>query len=135
MRKQHPLAQGKLTLDRFARADHLLITLTGEATGFIDRILREKGLQRRIVLTVNQFALAPAVLANSDLIAAINYRSVQHSHFAKLLHLTELPLDHDPIHVRMMWHDRKQRDAAHEWLRSLCVSIGESLIVELCTHL
>ncbi len=126
MRKQHPLAQRKLTLDQFVRADHLLITLTGEATGFIDRILREKGLQRRILLTVNQFALAPAILANSDLIAAINYRSVQHSHFAKALHLTELPLDHDPIHVRMMWHDRKQRDAAHEWLRSL--------IAALCTH-
>ncbi|PZD70481.1 Nodulation protein D 2 [Acaryochloris thomasi RCC1774] len=127
MRKQHPLTKRKLTLDQFVRADHLLITLTGEATGFIDRILREKGLQRRIMLTVNQFSLAPAILANSDLIAAINYRSVQHSHFAKALHLTELPLDHDPIHVRMMWHDRKQRDTAHEWLRSL--------IVELCTHL
>lgn len=135
MRKQHPLAKRKLTLDRFVRADHLLITLTGEPTGFIDRILREKGLQRRIVLTVNQFALAPAILANSDLIAAINYRSVQHSHFAKALHLTELPLDHDPIQVRMMWHDRKQRDAAHEWLRSLCVSIGESLIAECCDRM
>ena len=127
MRKQHPLTKRKLTLDQFVRADHLLITLTGEATGVIDRILREKGLQRRIMLTVNQFSLAPEILANSDLIAPINYRSVQHSHFAKALHLTELPLDQDPIHVCMMWHDRKQRDAAHEWLRSF--------IVELCTHL
>ena len=127
MRKQHPLAKRKLTLDQFVRADHLLITLTGEPTGFVDLILREKGLQRRIVLTINQFALAPAILANSDLIAAINYRSVQHSSFANSLHLTELPLDHDPIHVRLMWHDRKQRDAAHQWLRSL--------ITELCTHL
>ncbi|NJK52127.1 MAG: LysR family transcriptional regulator [Cyanobacteria bacterium CRU_2_1] len=127
MRKGHPLAKRKLTLDRFVRADHLLITLTGEPTGFVDLILREQGLQRRIVLTVNQFALAPAVLADSNLIAAINYRSVQHSPYVKSLHLTELPLAHDPIHVHMMWHDRKQRDAAHSWLRSL--------IAEICSHL
>lgn len=126
MRKGHPLAKRKLTLDRFVRADHLLITLTGEPTGFVDRILREKGLQRRIVLTVNQFALAPEVLTNSDLIAAVNYRSVQHSSFAELLHLTELPLEHDPIQVRMMWHDRKQRDAAHRWLRSLIAEISSN---------
>jgi DNA-binding transcriptional LysR family regulator len=80
-----------------------------------------------IVLTVNQFALAPAILANTDLIAAINHRSVQHSGFAKSLHLTELPLGYNLIAVRMMWHDRKQRDAAHTWLRSL--------ISELCSHL
>jgi hypothetical protein len=35
----------------------------------------------------------------------------------------------------VMWHDLKQRDSACEWLRSLCVSIGESLIIELCTYL
>lgn len=128
MRKQHPLAKRKLTLDQFVRADHLLITLTGEPTGFIDRILREKGLQRRIVLTVNQFALAPEILANSDLIAAVNYRSVQHSPFVKSLHLKELPIAHDPIQVRMMWHERKQRDPAHEWLRSLCLDISDSLL-------
>ncbi|MBD2018963.1 LysR family transcriptional regulator, partial [Leptolyngbya sp. FACHB-36] len=123
MRKQHPLAKRKLMLDEFVRADHLLITLSGNPRGFVDRILEEKGLQRRIALTVNQFALAPAILANTDLIAAINYRSVQHNSFAKALHLTELPFDYNSIPVRMMWHDRKQRDAAHMWLRSLLVDL------------
>ena len=99
MSKQHPLAQRKLTLDQFVRANHLLITLSGEPTGYVDRILWEKGLQRRIMMTVNQFALAPAILANSNLIAAINYRSVQRSSFAQLLHLTELPFDHEPFRV------------------------------------
>ena len=127
MSKQHPLAQRKLTLDQFVRANHLLITLSGEPTGYVDRILCEKGLQRRIMMTVNQFALAPAILANSNLIAAINYRSVQRSSFAQLLHLTELPFDHEPIRVKMMWHCRRQRDAANTWLRSLIVKLCHSL--------
>ncbi|NJL64300.1 MAG: hypothetical protein HC903_23860 [Methylacidiphilales bacterium] len=121
MGKNHPLAKGKLTLDKFVRANHLLITLTGEATGFVDRILQEKGLQRRIVMTVNQFAIAPEILAHTDLIAAVNYRSIQHSVFAGDLHLTKLPFEHTPISVNMMWHDRKSQDEAHYWLRQ-CIT-------------
>lgn len=123
MRKNNPFAKGKLTLDKFVRANHLLVTLTGEPTGFVDRILQEKGLQRRIVMTVNQFALVSEILANTDLIAAVNYRSVQHSSFASNLYLTELPFEHTPINVKMMWHERKGRDEAHCWLRSLIVGI------------
>lgn len=123
MRKNHPLTKGKLTLDKFVRANHLLITLTGEATGFVDRILQEKGLQRRIAMTVNQFMLAPSILANTDLIAAVNYRSVQRTYFAEDLYLTELPFEHTPITVKMMWHERKNKDEAHCWLRSLLVGI------------
>jgi len=39
-------------------AKHLLISLTGEPTGYIDEQLREQGL-KRIMLTVNQFTLVP----------------------------------------------------------------------------
>ncbi|MBW4513239.1 MAG: hypothetical protein KME64_43185 [Scytonematopsis contorta HA4267-MV1] len=123
MRKSHPLAKEKLTLDKFVRANHLLVTLTGEATGFVDRIIQEKGLQRRIVMTVNQFVLVPEILANTDLIAAVNYRSVQNSSFAEDLYLTELPFEHTPISVKMMWHERKSRDEAHSCLRYLIVEI------------
>ncbi len=59
MRQGHPLACKKLTLKQYANAKHLLVSLTGEATGFIDEQLREQGLQRRIMLTVNQFSLVP----------------------------------------------------------------------------
>lgn len=108
-------------------ANHLLVSLTGEATGFIDEQLREKGLQRRIVLTVNQFNLAPELIVNSDLITAIPLRTLQRSPLKKQLHVTELPIEVAHALLQMMWHERKQREPAHEWLRGIIINIAEYL--------
>lgn len=88
MRQGHPLACRKLTLKQYVNANHLLVSLTGEATGFIDEQLREKGLQRRIVITVNQFNLVPELIANSDLITAIPLKTLQRSPLKEQLHVT-----------------------------------------------
>lgn len=127
MRRDHPLAKQKLTTEKFVHAKHLLITLTGEPTGFIDRLLQEKGLQRRIAVTVNQFALAPEIIASSDLIAAINTRTIQKSRLENQLHLAPLPFELEPICVKMMWHERSSRNPVHIWLRALVVQVCDYL--------
>lgn len=71
MRRGHPLSRKKLTLKQYVNAKHLLVSLTGESTGFIDEQLRDQGLKRRIMLTVNQFTLVSELLAKSDFITAI----------------------------------------------------------------
>lgn len=70
MRAGHPFAD-KPTLDRFLAVQHLLVSHTGEAFGFIDRLLAEQGLSRRIALTVPNFMFALAVIAETDLVAAL----------------------------------------------------------------
>lgn len=86
MRQGHWLATRKLTLERYMQAKHLLVTLTGESTGLIDPLLQEQGLKRRIALTVNQFAVAPRIVAQSDLIAVLPLRVVQLSGVADCLY-------------------------------------------------
>lgn len=127
MRYDHPLVKNKLTLEKFAQAKHLLISLTGEANGFVDRVLEEKRLKRRIALTVNQFALAPVVVANSDLICTLATRTAKNCLLKDQLHLTPLPLDLEPTIIKMMWHERHHQDPAHAWLRSLLIEICQSL--------
>lgn len=127
MRSDHPLVKNKLTLEKFAQAKHLLISLTGEANGFVDRALEEKGLKRRIALTVNQFALAPVVVANSDLICTLATRTAKNCPLADKLHLAPLPVDLEPTIIKMMWHERHHQDPAHRWLRSLLLQICQSL--------
>ena len=126
MRKDHPLARKKLTLKRYVKATHVLVTLTGEATGFIDEQLREMGLQRRIALTVNQFTLVPELIAGSSLISAMPLRMVQRSHVRTDLHVAELPIPVAPAFLQMMWHERKQMDPAHEWLRNCLIEIAQN---------
>jgi len=118
MRRGHSLARKKLTLDRYAQAKHLLVTLTGESTGLIDPLLQERGLNRRIGLTVNQFSIAPQILVNSDLIAILPTRVVQLSGIVNQLHLTPVPIEIYPTSVKMMWHERSQQNTAHIWFRT-----------------
>lgn len=123
MRRDHPLATQPLTMDEYVQAKHLLVTLTGETTGFVDVILQEWGLKRRIMLTVNQFAVAPQIIAGSDLLAVLPVRLVEMSSFADHLHVTKLPIELSPSTLKMMWHERNHLDSAQIWLRSQVIAL------------
>jgi DNA-binding transcriptional LysR family regulator len=73
VREGHPFAQAP-TLERFCDLRHLVVSLTGDPVGFIDTALAERGLKRRVTLTVPNFAMALAVLADSDLAGALPRR-------------------------------------------------------------
>ena len=68
MRRDHPLAQSPLTLDAYCASRHLLVSFSGRPFGFVDEALASLGRERRIVLTVNQFATAGRVVAQSNLL-------------------------------------------------------------------
>jgi DNA-binding transcriptional LysR family regulator len=75
MRAGHPFARTP-TLNRYCAMRHLVVSQTGEAYGFADRVLAERGRIRRVALTVPNFMFALAVLADSDLISALPRRFV-----------------------------------------------------------
>ena len=64
------------TLDRYCEMQHLVVSLTGDAYGFIDKALAEQGRSRRIALTVPNFMMALALVAETDLIAGLPRRLV-----------------------------------------------------------
>ena len=72
-RAGHPIGK-RLTLARYCAAPHVLISVSGDPHGMVDRILEKRGLSRRVMLTVSNFMQALAVVAESDLVAAIPRR-------------------------------------------------------------
>ncbi|WP_404783211.1 LysR family transcriptional regulator [Altericista sp. CCNU0014] len=69
-RAGHPFAADP-TLERYCEMQHLVVSQAGDPFGFVDRILAEQGLKRRIALTVPNFMFALAILAETDLISAL----------------------------------------------------------------
>lgn len=121
MRREHPLADQALTLDAFVQAQHLLVSFSGRPHGFVDQALAALGRQRRIVLTVNQFATAGSVVAKSDLLTVLPRQFLPATGVEHRLLQRPLPLSLAPITVEMMWHLRKDDEPAHRWLRErLC---------------
>lgn len=119
MRKRHPLADQNLTLNRYAAAQHLLVSPRGDPRGFVDTALAEKGLTRRVALTVNQFSSAAPVVARTDLIVTIPKRIADL--MVPAFGLTEKP---SPVPgprafsaIAVIWHKRLGEHPAYVWFR------------------
>src|SRR5262249_27591808 len=59
------------TLPAFVAAEHLVVSHTGDANGFVDVALATHGMTRRVALTAPNFILALALVADGDLLAAV----------------------------------------------------------------
>jgi len=123
MRRGHPLAHKRLTLDTYCAAHHLGVSFSGRPQGLVDRALAALGRQRHIVLTVNQFFTAGLVVTQSDLLTALPLSLLEATGMPGELLTRELPFDPGAVHVEMVWHLRRETDPAHRWLRE---SIHES---------
>jgi DNA-binding transcriptional LysR family regulator len=119
MRRDHPLARKKLTLDAFCAAHHLQVSFSGRPQGLIDRALAALGRRRRIVLTVNQFFTAGRVVTQSDLLTVLPLSFIEATGRRGTLVTRELPFDPGAVHVEMVWHLRRDNDPAHQWLREV----------------
>jgi DNA-binding transcriptional LysR family regulator len=64
-------------LRRYCAMQHLVVSLTGDAYGFVDLELARQGMSRRVALTVPNFIFALAVLAESDLVSMLPKRFVE----------------------------------------------------------
>lgn len=76
MRRGHPLAR-RMNLKQYAAASHLIVSLTGDPFGNVDRELEAHGLTRRIAATVPHFLFALAMVAETDILAAVPRRQAE----------------------------------------------------------
>lgn len=117
MRYDHPLAKANLSLDEFVAAEHLLVSLSGDVTGFTDQVLAQYGKKRRIAMTVNHFSAIPDILENSDLIAIVPPTAVEEAIFSQRVAVVNPPIDIPGVQISCFWHQRQERDGGLIWLR------------------
>lgn len=97
-RAGHPYTKSP-SLDNFCKMQHLLVSLTGEGHGFVDDLLAQRGVARRVTLTVPNFMLALGLLGETDFIAALPRHLVAMHATQFKLASTEppMPLRSDPL--------------------------------------
>jgi DNA-binding transcriptional LysR family regulator len=118
MRRGHPLAEGNaLTLDAYCAANHLRVNFAARPLGYVDEALSRLGVQRRVMITVNHFAVAGSVVHQSDLLTVLPRSYVPATGYATRLVTRALPFALPPIDVSLLWHRRHEQDTAQRWLR------------------
>ncbi|MEH6405076.1 MAG: LysR family transcriptional regulator [Sneathiella sp.] len=117
MRPDHPLARSPLTLDDFADADHLFVSLSGNAEGVVDKALAEQNRSRRIAMTVNSFASTFSLLMETNLITVLPYPIVADAVTNGHVVIRKTPVTLPPVKIMMAWHTRQNKEPCLHWLR------------------
>ncbi|OAI30591.1 LysR family transcriptional regulator [Methylosinus sp. R-45379] len=128
VRRGHPKSGVKdLTLDDYLAMKHMLISRTGTRFGVIDDWLAERGLSRRVALTVPHFLSAPLIVAQTDMELSLPERIANCFLAQAPLTILSLPIELPHYDLVMVWHPLRERDPAHRWLREQIVSVCRTL--------
>lgn len=115
LRRGHPLAARLADRDALHALDFILVASHSEPA----RALHLAGLESRIRLTLPHFAVAPSILAASDLAVVMPSRPAQRFAERHALEVVEADLGLPPFTVSIHWVWRMNHDPGHRWLRSL----------------
>jgi DNA-binding transcriptional LysR family regulator len=119
VRRGHMLAGGDLTLQRFAAAKHIAVRSADRTANLIDHVLESRGVQRRMALTVDQFCVVPAIIANTDLVATVLRRKAERLGLLASPDLVVRPLPLPPVEAMLLWHPTMTHHKAHRWMREV----------------
>ncbi|WP_083268588.1 LysR family transcriptional regulator [Lentzea guizhouensis] len=118
VRPGHPLAKAKnVTPQRFAAADHIVVSRRGRAHGPIDEQLAELGLSRRVVAVVPTFASALFLASETDVVCIAPARLARRMLDTLGLRTFPVPVELPAVTVGMAWHPRNHHDRTHQLLR------------------
>ncbi|MFW2275949.1 LysR family transcriptional regulator [Burkholderia orbicola] len=115
-RKGHSRGIGQLTLDDYAKLEHVIVSGQGGGfRGFIDDLLAEQGLIRNVGVSVQFYSLVPLVLQNSDFVCTLPAHFLDR--YQDTLDTFPLPFEAHRFSLYSTWHTRFERDVSHIWLR------------------
>jgi DNA-binding transcriptional LysR family regulator len=119
-RVDHPKLKRKPTLAQFQALEHVIVSPDGGGFfGPTDQALAERGMTRRVVLSVPHFLFMRSLIEQTDLVGMLPARLVGER---SSLRVVSPPVDVTGYEMTMVWHERVHRDPGHMWLREVIAS-------------
>lgn len=123
-RKAHPRVAGtRISLPVFLDLPHAVVEPEGRSHELFERLLKERGLQRRVQLSIPHFMSVPAIVASTDLIATVPFALAEFFLQTGDLRIVEPPVNTNAYALKQHWHARFNTDPASKWLRSVVSQI------------
>ena len=128
VRVGHPLAGTIPTVEQYVAAQHLMVSANGVARSFVDSDLQKLGLKRRVAMTISSFSLAPAILAESDLVLTAPLKVIQ-SFNSTMYRVFPSPVASPTRlrHLDLIWHKGLSVHPAHNWFRKAIKEIAAEI--------
>jgi DNA-binding transcriptional LysR family regulator len=119
LRRDHPLQDRELTLDRYLELEHIHVSTRRKGVGHVDRALEQLGRARRIALRMMSYVAAPQVVASTNLALTVP-RSLATLYDLRML---ELPFAVESLDQYLYWHKSADEDRANVWMRGVLLDL------------
>lgn len=116
-RRSHPRLRGVLTREQYLLEEHAVVRRSPHESTWLDRELKQRGIQRQCKITVPHALNIPSIIENSDLLATIPQPLAERFCAAGDLQMYRLPVELPLLAGYQYWHTRFHRDSAIIWLR------------------
>jgi DNA-binding transcriptional LysR family regulator len=128
-RKDHPHSSDEMTLEELVRHSHIHTATTATADRRLEATLAERGLKRRIALTVPELTIAATVASRTDYLLPIAHRMAQALTRSLTLRIIRVPdLDSLPrLTTSLVWHARTDPEPGARELRDIIRSAASTL--------
>lgn len=124
MRKGHPLAKDKISLDDYLSLTHIHISSRRSGLGLVDLALGKMGIQRKIALRSQHYLMASQVLQQTDMAMTVP-ESFARRH---ALHAVDLPVNDVPAQeTHLYWHESTDQDPANRWMREQLIELCQQV--------
>ena len=127
IRNDHPAIARRLSLEQFVRLSHIQIAPRGKPGGYIDDVLRERGLSRNVARAVPYFVTALQLTAQTDYVLTVSERIARQLAPKFGLKIFEVPISLRPYALSLVWHPRFDGDAGHRFLREVFTRAAREL--------
>lgn len=134
MRKGHRLAEGPLSLQQYAKAEHISLssTPTGRRTPLsfsaqrqpsVADALEQLGQTPDVRVRVPYFVSLGLIVATTDLVATLPMHIARRVKTAKTC-IVSAPREFRGVSYHQIWHSRNDSNPLHEWLRGIIRAIA-----------
>jgi DNA-binding transcriptional LysR family regulator len=126
MRRDHPMAKKKWTIEDYGRWDQVGISILGDAGSDMDAQLARFGVHRRMALVTPTFIGAVAAVAQTDMVTTIGRVFAERFADQFGLVLKEPPLPEVKLETTIVWSRVRGADPVLAWLRGVIREVAST---------
>lgn len=125
MSSAHPLTTREImSLDEILDFPFIRVTAGGDKDSFMDRLLENQSLTRRIAYEVPFFTSAFNICSTTEMLLIVPRHIAKNAARVHSLTWKELDIENLPGHqYYLLWHSIHHHDKAHRWVRELIASV------------
>lgn len=124
MRKDHPMARRKWTVQDYARVNHAGISIFGDAGSDLDAQLAKAGVKRRIALFTPHFIAALAAVSETDMVTTMSRVFAKRFIDTFGLIMKEPPLPNLDLDLTIVWSEVRAADPVLAWVRQAICEVA-----------